>query len=692
MASATSSSAFRLDIQGLRALAVCLVIVFHIWPQLLTGGYVGVDVFFVISGYLISKHLTSEISHSGGLQLPRFWAKRIRRLLPASLCVLMASAIATYFILPAYLWEPTLEEIAASTLYVQNWMLVNNAVDYLSVDNDPTLAQHFWSLSVEEQFYLAWPLLFLAAVGLAGFASGRPFDKSNAKRAIRNLVIAILISSFAYSCYITYLRAELAYFSTASRAWQFAVGALLIFGIEQRTNVMLSVGLKVLLNWLGFGMIVASAIVFSSATAFPGYAALVPVLGTAMIIVSQTDQSPWSFNNLSRFPPVKYLGGISYSAYLWHWPLVILLPILVESSIGIDSEYLIAPMILVLTIILAGASKRWVEDPFLRKGSILSTTAGSFSGGLLGMAAVLLVCFIIFQNQPAQVKPEEGDSIMFSSVDNLQGALNATMASATWKPSDQHPSQQAQVEEWIVDNCADIDMNDPALMEHCVYGDISSTRTVAVIGDSWATHLLPAIRSAMPGWRVQVLTMHQCPIADLPVHKAGRSGPFELCVEHRRNVMEWLTKNRPELVIASESPISTSKRLLDRKADSTVEIPKALETAYRQINELGLQLIHVESPPRSNCNFEKIKSPSLCKSNAMTAKERRISERKIQVAETFKYGTIDMTSWVCTDDLICPNQIDGRLVKADGGHITNSFSSSLGHIFANELTGLGVDL
>jgi len=196
--------AFRSDLQGLRAVAVALVVGYHLWPGAIPDGYLGVDVFFVLSGFLISSHLSRERALTGAIALRQFWARRIRRLLPAASVVLLGSFLLMLFLVPPSLWQRTVTEIGASALYVQNWVLTAQSVDYLGAENVPTLVQHFWSLSVEEQFYLAWPLLFLLF----------------AKR-IRIVIVVVLVASLAWWL----LGAS--YFDTAGRAWEFAAGALL---------------------------------------------------------------------------------------------------------------------------------------------------------------------------------------------------------------------------------------------------------------------------------------------------------------------------------------------------------------------------------------------------------------------------------------------------------------------------------
>ncbi len=225
-------SGFHPEIQGLRAVAVLLVVLFHLWPNALSGGFVGVDVFFVISGYLITAHLYREVAATGTVSLRRFWARRIRRLLPASLLVLAISGLATVLFLPATVWTQTARQIAASALYVQNWALAADSVDYMAKDDVPTLAQHYWSLSVEEQFYAFWPILIVGLVAWAGrFASRR----AAANRAVLIVGLgAVGVISLAWSVVATADNQSTAYFATPTRVWEFVAGALVTLVVVSR--------------------------------------------------------------------------------------------------------------------------------------------------------------------------------------------------------------------------------------------------------------------------------------------------------------------------------------------------------------------------------------------------------------------------------------------------------------------------
>lgn len=667
-----------------------LIIAFHIWPEYLTGGYVGVDVFFVVSGFLITKHLVGEVRQTGTIRLLQFWIKRIRRLLPASLFVLFICALVSYFILPKHELNQILVEIAASTLYIQNWILIENSVNYLSIENKPTLVQHFWTLSVEEQFYIAWPLALLATTALSKYYNRLRFDKPMELQAktILTLVVGVFSLSLVYSVFESHYWPKQAYFSTFTRAWEFALGAGLVFFSGTTLTEICSKKFRAALSWCGFTMITSSAFWFSDSTTFPGYAALLPTIGTAMVIGSQTDKIPASFGFLSRFPPIKFLGDVSYSAYLWHWPLIIIIPILAGGEI---TDWGNATLAISLTLITSYFSKIWIEAPFIRKTSAFEFPRVTFISALSGTTTVLLLCLAISTLIPQTNQNPQPLDKPFSSHAEVQAALTHTMSMRRWPPINQQPGEHSQVVEWTKDICNSPDIGNPADLKRCRYGNMTSNKLVVVIGDSWATHLLPAIREVFSSeWRIQVLTLSQCPIADVPVHQWGKKLEFKECVQHRHAVLEWLEAQQPSLIIVSDSPISTASRLMGNDAHPTQSISIGLEKAYTKLGALNLPVLHIESPPRINCFFEKTDGPHQCKPKDSTKSERQLSEAKIAIARAENFRVIDLTYWVCTENLICPNQIGNRLVKADSGHFSNEFSRSIGGILGIEIERLGI--
>ncbi|WP_020658791.1 acyltransferase family protein [Amycolatopsis benzoatilytica] len=365
---------FRPDIQALRAVAVGLVVLNHLWPARLTGGYVGVDVFFVISGFLINSHLLREHAGTGRIRLAKFYARRVRRLLPAAFLVLAVVVSAACFLMPFPRWESTAHEAIASALYWENWLLAANSVDYSALTQSASLTQHYWSLSVEEQFYLFWPLLLLLLF------------KIRVRRA-RLIGIAVVgLASLGFSVWFTEAAKSQAYFVTPGRVWEFAIGALLAFAGAKAVLPKIAANLASL---AGLAAIVGAALLFDDQTAFPGATALLPAVGTGLVILAGAGQSRQWHTPLSSSPPVQWLGNVSYSLYLWHWPLIVLAPFAFPRAS--DAGMLTWPLkVGVVAAALAAAylSKRFVEDPTRNLPLLSRTTGRTFAAMAAGMIVV----------------------------------------------------------------------------------------------------------------------------------------------------------------------------------------------------------------------------------------------------------------------------------------------------------------
>ncbi|HET9852406.1 MAG TPA: acyltransferase, partial [Candidatus Limnocylindrales bacterium] len=272
------SDGFRQDIQGLRAVAVLMVFAYHLWPDTVRGGFVGVDVFFVISGFLITAHLL-EHPPARGRDLLEFWGRRIRRLLPAAFVVLAAIAVASRVLAPETRWGQNAGEIIASALYVENWVLALSSVDYLAAAAAPTPVQHYWSLSVEEQFYLVWPILVLAVAWVASRSGVRLV------LAARLAMLAVVAGSLLVSVTATAAEPASAYFITPTRVWELAAGGL-IATLPGLGTHRIPGWVPTVAAWVGVLMLLSAGGVISGSTPFPGSAALLPVAGAALVILA----------------------------------------------------------------------------------------------------------------------------------------------------------------------------------------------------------------------------------------------------------------------------------------------------------------------------------------------------------------------------------------------------------------------
>ena len=513
-----STAVVRPEIQALRALAVGIVVVYHLWPSRLPGGFVGVDVFFAISGFLITAHLLREAVSTGRVSLPQFWARRARRLLPASLLVLVASAIATLVWVPAAQWVQFFREIAASALYVQNWELATNAVDYLAADNDPSPVQHYWSLSAEEQFYIVWPILILIALW---FASKR---SATAKRIAIGVVLGVVVvASLALSIWMTETNPAQAYFVTPTRAWEFGLGGLLAIvagGISRAPHA-----LRAAISWLGLAAIVVAALLYSGETPFPGYQALLPVLGTLAVIWAGSPDRRWSPAYLASVRPIQWLGDVSYSVYLWHWPLIVIVPFMLDR----DLSGPLRVAILAVTLVLAWASKRYVEDPF-RTGRFLSARKPRWTFVATAAAMVVVVGFggavVVTQQQQAAAIEAETEQVLEEAPecfgapagiqDNADACADFSLGGRVIPSKAVFSSERPEI---YSEECRTLETESE--VKDCVFGAEDSETTVALVGDSHAAQWFPALEKLADdqGFTLHVFFKSGCPYMDPDISK-----------------------------------------------------------------------------------------------------------------------------------------------------------------------------
>ncbi len=407
----------RSDIQALRAIAVAVVVMFHLWPTLLPSGFIGVDVFFVISGYLITSHLVRESVSTGRISLAQFWSRRAKRLLPAAFTVLIVVEVATWAFVPMTRWHQFLTETIASAFYVENWLLSVNAVDYMASTNPASPVQNFWTLSVEEQFYVVVPLLLIAAAFIARRTSRQR------RGALATVLVVATVTSFVWGVAQTSSAPPLAYLSTFTRAWEFGVGALLGF-----VTWRMSGSVRNLLTAVGMAMIVMSAFVLGAAP-FPGVAALLPVAGTALVIAANSGQKTW-LSTVGAGASVALVGAISYSLYLWHWPFIVLVPFVTGQPLGGWTSV----AVLIAAVACATLSFHLIENP-VRYASIFSVGDGAVRrvalAAVIGSLVVALPCIggLIRSEKSAEVASAKTAALIASNPNCLGAqAINPSTA------------------------------------------------------------------------------------------------------------------------------------------------------------------------------------------------------------------------------------------------------------------------
>lgn len=701
----------RADIQALRALAVLLVVLNHLWPALLPGGYIGVDIFFVISGYLITLHLVRELAETGRVRLPRFYARRARRLLPAALLVTVASLLASLVLLPADRWERTAFEGFAATGYFQNWALIASATNYFTQASPPTPFQHYWSLSVEEQFYLFWPLA-LAGGYLA--VSRRAVSKLAQKqstdgRASRTLALVLAagcgtlaLGSLAFSHALVLADPSGAYFNTPGRVWEFMLGAIVALtlgrhapGSPGATSPLRSA--TALAQGTGWLTLLTCAVLYSPTTPFPGLPALLPTAATALIIATGPTVALPALCRLISTRTVQGLGAISYSLYLWHWPLIVLTPYALGRALTHGDRL----TLLALSLLLAAATTRWVENP----------TRGIFAHRparwtlLPALTSVLTLGLtwggVALYTQQSTHRPSEqahtasltsciGATALIST-NNCQDALTAPAThtrdyEAPWR---NYPTECAVLYE---------DRAEAGNAERHIVCDYShgapNPHDLWLVGDSHAEHWMEAAlyTAQQNSWRL-TLHMHSgCPALALPT-----ATDYETA-ERRAGCLDWATRTEADIGgQAPETLVLTSAR------SHRVEAPAGTDLATHFAHQLtarvdtwgqqGTSIIVLRDTPAAGetlgapCVEQLYGGANTClRDRAATladspdpmAQGAALTDGRVQV--------LDLTDSFCTTT--CSGVVGGVQVYYDTDHLTRSYSASLGPVLHRELTGL----
>jgi peptidoglycan/LPS O-acetylase OafA/YrhL len=484
-----------LQIQGLRAVAALLVTIYH--AHLVPGGFIGVDIFYVISGYLITGLIIREIDKTNRLDLNEFYQRRIKRLLPTSVFVLFITAIVGLFVLPAITRDALGRDLFAAAAYVSNYLFAWWENDYQNLNATPSPFIHYWSLAVEEQFYVVWPvfILFLSRYG---------------KRAILNGVAVVTVASFLFSLYLTQAAPIWAFYSLPTRAWELGVGALLLFIPEKYLR-------NRFFPWMGAIGLAVGTLRFNESTAFPGINALLPVVATAVLIAT-IPIWPRFFNDLSNNRLMQWLGAISYPLYLWHWPALVL----PSSALGRPLRIRETILCVLLTIFLAHYTSKFIEQPLRHRQFPARKIYGFFA---ITTGASLLAGVAI--------------ATTASSVINVRG----TNYSFDLKDIVEKPAVYG-------DGCH-VNYGETKSGD-CTYGQIGAATKIVLYGDSHAAQWFPTLEKLAreKGFELTSLTKSACSSVDSPRADQGAYKNSE-CEKWRQNSIERIQKIKPYAVVLS---------------------------------------------------------------------------------------------------------------------------------------------
>lgn len=662
-------SAFRPDIEGLRAVAVLAVLGFHAQVPGLQGGFVGVDVFFVISGYLITGLLVREAITTGRIRLGDFFSRRARRLLPSAAVVLVAVAAAGAWLAVPLRRTDLEHDVLAAALSLANWRFVSQQTDYLAAGHEQSPLLHFWSLAVEEQFYLCWaPLLALAALCVA-----RAVRRGRAVRAtVALVVVPLVLVSFVLSLHWTQGSVSLAYLGTPSRVWQFGIGALLAL---LPWHLMRGPRpLRLLCGWAGALAVGWCVVSYDASTPYPGFAALVPTLGSAAVILAaipgrgeRSVQGAYGVGRLLALRAPRAVGRLSYTWYLWHWPVLVL----VEAGTG-TLGWPAKTALTLAAALPALATLHFVERPLRRSRTVSAHPRRGLSVGVTAIVLPVVFALVVGTTTLRLLGPDRPVDLRGLPAGAASGphllvrqpgvplAEGPVMPGPAQARKDFPPDGECEV--------APAATRSPA----CLFGAVDSPDRIVLLGDShagqWFSPMLGL--AAQRGWALQELVKQGCPLPQIAVRSPQLGRVYTECDTWRADVLQRLRQQpRPRLIVVS----SLNRYTADRKL-----LAEGWEKTLRPLRELGAPIVYLQDTPVPGtdvpaCVSGHQEAPADC------AFSRRDSQRPDPLARRIASGELPGVQSVGVNEVLCPGEgptcpavLDRVLLYRDDAHLTNA--------------------
>ncbi|MDI2034479.1 acyltransferase family protein [Paenarthrobacter nitroguajacolicus] len=653
-------SKFRPEIQGLRSLAVLMVVSYHIWIGRVSGG---VDVFLLISAFLMTLQFTGRYKQGRSVDLLRHWLHLFRRLLPAVVVVLLGTLAATFTLLPATRWVEVVQQAWAALFYYENWLLQQLAVDYYATDHSlASPLQHFWSLSIQGQIFIIWPVIFVAVALLCRRFALR-------YRATLVYVFAIIfLVSFVYSIIFTATNQAVAYFDTFARLWEFALGTLLALVLP---GLDFSKPVRVVMGWVGVIAMLTCGIVLQVQTAFPGFVALWPTLAAVAVIAAGQTGSRFGVDRILSSKFLVRLGDNSYALYLWHWPVLV---IALAWSGKEHAGWLSGTVIVAVSLLLAFLTTKYIEKPFRqwkwpelkRRRSIIAIAA------CLAVATAPLFGFQFKQYLDQQAAARQAFNDNPGAHALLPGYVDQVSEGAKTLPTaEQLPEDWAHLsgscegesrpdEKILQDNCQQNDVGDDAAKSIVVLGDSHSQQWLAALGPlAEAEH-----------WKVTALLLGGCHF--MPDNPDAE----DKCNDFNAAAFKYVAAKTPDAVFTVGTQASPSS--------PDEELVYGFEQTVTNFNDLGIQVVAMRDNPRydynvTDCALSKgVDSPD-CRSNESDV----LASQSPFAAVEGTFGNaafLDMTDLLC-DGVQCPSVIGNVFVYLDDNHLSSKYVSSMGEMF-----------
>jgi peptidoglycan/LPS O-acetylase OafA/YrhL len=630
---------FRADIEGLRGIAVLLVVAYHAGIARVSGGFAGVDVFFVLSGYLITDILVRQVSATGRVHYAQFYARRMRRLLPAATLTLLAVLAAAALVLgPMERIEPALSAIA-SALYSSNLFFLTRAVDYFAAAADTNPFLHTWSLAVEEQFYLVWPWLVVV-----GWRVGR------SKRGLAALLGAVSLASYALCVWLTWKRQPWAFFGTPARAWEFGLG-----GLATLLPVQRGAAARITwrwLGWIGLGLVVAAAFMLRVTTPFPGAVAMVPVLGTTIALVAGAVEGDHrGVGRLLGSGLLRWLGGRSYSWYLWHWPVLVFaaalrpaMPAWQRAACALGA------------LALAAATTALVENPIRFHPLLAARPRRSIALGVLCTLVGAGVATAAYSSAMAR-----GGTYWHAAHD--RSALERRGCTA--------------------------DVGDATLRE-CVFGD-SAGPTIVLFGDSHAAQWFGALDAAATQrhQRLVTLTKFSCAAARVTMYNRLLKRRYTECERWREAALRRIVALRPTMVVIGQ--FSRRDAVLATANGGIDSLPPegwrdGVRATLATLDSAGITTMLLADTPVPHRTIPACLSraqrrgrpASVCAVPRARAVDSLAHRLDAEAASGFAHVRyLDATDRIC-GPTTCEPMRDGVVVYRDNNHLTEKFVRMIG--------------
>jgi Predicted acyltransferases len=629
-----SKLTYRKDIQGLRAVAILLVITAHAKIPGFEGGFIGVDVFFVISGYLITGLLVKELTSNNRINFLEFYARRLKRLLPALALVVIASAFLAYRLLPSAEQLPQAISAASAIFWVSNLQFAFQDLDYFDSQAEQNIYLHTWSLGVEEQFYLVWPIL-LTLVFWAAKGSRSP-------QTVLIRVLAIIGATSLVACiWQTSQDARLSFYLMPFRAWQFSFGSL-AFLLADR--IALSKRAASIASISGLFLIITCAAFLLHSIPYPGIAATIPTIGTTLLLIAGKSNNGGVIAKLLESRLAQGVGNISYSWYLWHWPVL---------SIGfifLSSHKLTSSIFLILTSwILAVLTYHLLENPIRKHKKLVNFNGWQIIVALALMALVNVGAIRWFNQANNQLEKSPPDIYTKAKADM---PIIYGMGCDDWYQS------------------ADIKL--------CSFGNENAENVVAIIGDSIGLQWFPALHKIYnkPNWRILVATKSACPMVDEDFYYQRIGRKYTECSQWRAGLMETLKQLKPNIIILG------SAETYDFTAE---QWKRGTERVLRQISQSTSNAYVIRATPGLpfdglQCLAALQKSENSNSQNCAASITRSQSDAWTSIRDVANrlpnVFTIDLNDEVCPEG-ICQAELRGIVVYRDSIHLTSTFIESL---------------